>query len=374
MKRILITLLLCGFSALPLGGREYPLLPANSLIRSGIEQLYEYDREKALESFRRVIEHSPEHPVGYYLEGVASWMYERGVHGIPPSEDTLLARMEHTAAVAKRYTKDYPEDPYGFLIFGMAQGTRARVDLARSKWIRTVVHGYEGIRLIQRAADIEPDIPDLQMAFGAFHYYVGMSGWLTRAAASLVGLSGTRPEGKAELEFAAKHSRYAAPEAHGILLFVNGYLEDSLSVALTYAEHLNTHYPGNPYYWSLRGDLEFAAGNAGATERSVEKIRKILPDLHLYDRKNYRTKVTYLEGLLAYHRGEYRLAGDYLKTYLEEGIEEYDFLALNAQLYLGKCSLKLNNIEKARGYFARVADEQIPGRIRQEARTMINDY
>jgi len=361
------------FATQPLSTAEYPLLPADSLIRTGITHLYQYDRDEALEVFGKVIKHHPGHPAAYYLSGVTAWMQQRGLRGIPPSEDTLLARMKRTAKIAKSYTSDHPEDPYGYLMHGLAQGTRARVDLARQHWLKAVVHGYEGIHLIQKAADINGNIPDLQMAFGAFHYYVGMSGWLTRVAASLVGLSGNTREGKAELRYAAEHSRYATPEAHGILLFINGYLEDSLHVALLHAETLNQKYPGNPYYQALRGDLEFAAGNPQETQHCIWRLQEIIPELGPYDQKNYRAKVTYLRGLLAYEQSRYATAIPLLESYLKKGIDEYDFFALNAKLYLGKCYLKQEEDQQARKYFSAVADEKIPGRIREEARRLLNE-
>jgi len=357
---------------MPLAAENYTL-PDDSLILRGIHEMYNYDRTEAKTLFSQVVEDYPNHPVGYLLTGVADWMLVRGTGGIPASEETLIHHMDITIGVAEKYTTKHQEDPYGWLLYGMAQGIKARVDLARSHWFDAVIHGYRGITKVKRAQQLAPDLPEVKLAMGAFHYYVGMSSTFIQAAARLLGLHGTTAQGKAELEYAMSHARYSTPEVKSILLYINGYLEDHTAAALSYAASLTKNYPDSPYYWTLRADMEFAQHDTSAAIQSTRKVEGLLPRINRYYQVEFRHKIVYLQGQLQYYREHYSAAINLLNTYIAEDIGEYDLHSVNAQLIIAKSYQKSGFTTKARDTFAQVANTPIPTRMQAEAKVRLQE-
>jgi len=354
-------------------GQATQKLPGDSLIIHGIHQLYNFDHKEAIEIFRGVIAQYPAHPAGHVLLGVARWEYTRGTVGIIASDDTLLREMNRSAGIAKDYVKAHPRDPYGWLLYGMALGIQARVDLGRSHWVSAAVHGYKGIRKIKHAQDLAPDLPDLKIALGAFHYYVALAGPLLKVAAGIIGLSGNQEQGKTELRFAAHHGRYVSPEAKNILTYIYGYLEDSLSVALTFSDTVIQEFPGSPYNWAIRSDLEYAAGDTTTGGIALRRVQQLIPSLDRYYKKEYHKKSVYLEGVRAYHRKKYRRSIQRLQKYLEFHFEEYDLFQDSAELLLGKNYRALNENNTARAWFKKVLKRDIPTRMQREARHRLDE-
>lgn len=367
---LLILLLLTGYPAL---GQSAQILPGDSLIIHGIHQLYNFDHQEAIEIFREVIAQYPEHPAGHVLLGVARWEYTRGTVGIIASDDTLLRGMNRSAGIAKNYVKAHPKDPYGWLLYGMALGIQARVDLGRSHWVSAAIHGYKGIRKIKHAQNLAPDLPDLQIALGAFHYYVALAGPLLKVAAGIIGLSGNQEQGKTELRYAARHGRYVSPEAKNILTYIYGYLEDSLSVALTFSDTMSQEFPGSPYNWAIRSDLEYAAGDTITGSISLRHVQQLIPSLNRYYKEEYHKKNIYLEGVKAYHSQNYQHSIQLLQKYLEFHFEEYDLFQDSAELLLGKNYRALNENNNASAWFKKVLKRDIPTRMQREARLRLDE-
>lgn len=352
-------------------GQKPVVLPGDSLLRVGIHQLFNYRRTQAVQNFRKVQEQYPNHPSGYFMQGVAAWMIVRGTQGVHASEDTLLARMKQSAEISKAYVKDHPRDEFGWLFYGMSLGAQARVDLAREHWLKAAIHGYKGIRKIQKAENLNPDLPDLKLALGAFHYYVAMSGPLLKAAAGIIGLSGTREEGLQELEYAVKYGRYGPPQANEILIYIYGYLEDQVPKAIRITEQMESEYPRSPYYVTLNSDLHFSLGETAIGSREISILRPMIAGLDTFYAEEYSNKLVYLMGLQSYYQGDYTTAITLLDRYILENVDEYDFHAINAQLFIGKSYQHLNEPDKARDYFEEVAGGDMPNRMKTEAEQLL---
>jgi len=333
--------------------------------------MYNYERREAMQYFQRVIEQYPDHPAGYLMLGVADWMLVRGTQGLAASEETLLVRIRESAEICEPYVEQHPDDVYGWLLYGMSLGIQSRVDLARKHWIDGAIHGYLGITKVKKAEKLYPDLADVQLAMGAFHYYVGMSGALLRTGSKLFGLHGTVEQGRRELRYAAENGRYGSQEAWSILMYINGYLEDRVPEAYTISRQLTREYPKSPYYRAMHGDFELALGDTTAGKRTMDSLRQLLPVLDRFYQVEYRNKETYLNGVLHFHRQQYLEAIKYLQQYLDDNIDEYDFHGLNAQVFIGQSYLRLGKPEVARDYLQEVADEQIPSRMRTKARQIL---
>lgn len=369
IRRFILFLLLC--LAVPLFGQQPVVLPGDSLLRTGIHQMFNFRRAEAVRNFLAVQSQYPRHPAGYFLEGAAAWMMVRGTHGVHASEDTLLARMQESAEISRAYVKDHPGDAFGWLFYGMSLGAQARVDLARQHWLQAAVHGYKGIRRIKKAEKLNPDLPDLRLAMGAFHYYVGMSGPVLKAAAGIIGLSGTREEGLQELEYAAQHGRYGPPQANEILMYIYGYLEDQVPKAVHITKQMETEYPRSPYYVALTADLQFSLGETEQAGGAIETLQPMIATLDTFYAEEYQNKVVYLQGLQSYHRGEFSRAVTLLDRFLRDNVDEYDFFAINAQLTIGKCYQRLDQPVKARIYYREVAGGDMPNRMKTEAEQLL---
>ena len=301
------------------------------------------------------------------MYGIADWMYVRGTQGVVASEETLLVRIQRAAKICKPYADAHPDDVYGWLLYGMSLGIQARVDLARKHWIDGAIHGYRGIAKEKNAEHLSPEMADVQLAMGTFHYYVGMSGALLRTASRLMGLHGTTEQGRRELQYAAENGRYGSQEALGILMYITGYLENGVPEALAMAETLTKTYPESPYYWAMQGDLSYTLGDTLSGNESLDSLRRLIPGLDIYYQREYGNKVTYLLGVQAFKRGEYRRCIRFLEEYVDQNTDEYDFHGLNAQILLGRAYINLGKPAKGKRSLMEVANDQIPSRLRYEA-------
>lgn len=372
-KRVVILFcLLFGFAP-DFHAQNVLTLPADSLIREGIRHMYNYEQDVAQATFSTVQKLHPDHPVGYLLTGVTDWMLGRERLGIEAAQDTLLNRLKNTRVICEKYVSDYPNDPYGWLLYGMTLGLRARADLSESDWMRAAMNGYKGIQQVKRAADLTPDLGDIQLAFGAFHYYVGMSGPFLKVGASLIGLSGTTLEGKEELAYAAENARYGYAEAKSILMYIYGYFENNIDEALNLARELTEEFPGSPYYWTMRSDLEFAAEQYDNAKNSMDKLKQLLPTLSSFSRDEFEGKYLYLTGLYSHYQGNCQSAVAILTKYLNENADEYDFHDINAELIIGKCHEEMLLFQKASNQYKLVANSELPTRMKMEAERALNN-
>ncbi len=369
-RRIIFTLALICLPALVF---SQPILPGDSTIVSGIHQLYNFQHKQAVETFRKVIADYPKHPAGYVLLGVARWEYIRGTQGIPPSEDTLLTEMNRAAELAKIYTTSHPRDPYGWLVYGMALGIQSRVDLARSHWVKAAIHGYKGIQQIKHAQALAPNLPDLQIALGAFHYYLELSSPLLKFAAGIIGFSGNQHQGKTELLIAATRGRYVWPEANNILTYIDGYLEDSVSTALRYSDTMIRDFPESPYIWMIRADMEYTIGDTVSGNTALNRVQHLLPTLDKFYKQEYHKRLVYLKGIRAFYRHHYQDSIELLKQYLNFDFGEYDVNEDNSELIIGKSYLALGDREKAQNWLEKVLHRDIPTRMQSEARQILDE-
>ncbi len=373
MKKAVIFIFLLTTGSVLLPAQEMLTLPADSLIREGIRHMYNYDQDVAQAHFSQVREMYPEHPAGYLLTGVTDWMLGREKLGIKAAQDTLLNRLKSTRKICERYVSNNPDDPYGWLLYGMTLGLRARADLSDSDWMRAAMNGYKGIQQVKKAAELTPDLGDIQLAYGAFHYYVGMSGPFLKVGASLIGLSGTTMEGKQELEYAAKHARYGHAEAKSILMYIYGYFEDNIDEALVLAKELTEEFPGSPYYWTMRADLEFATDRIEDAIYSMSKVKDLLPTLSAFSRDEFEGKYLYLTGLESFYSGNCPSAVALLTQYLEENADEYDFHDITAELIIGRCHERMLLVQSATEQYKLVANSELPTRMKMEAERALNN-
>ena len=372
-KRVVLSFCLLFLFAPILHAQNVLTLPADSLIREGIRRMYNYEQDVAQANFSRVQELHPEHPVGYLLTGVTDWMLGRERLGIEAAQDTLLNRLNNTRSICEKYVSDHPDDPYGWLLYGMTLGLRARADLSESDWMRAAMNGYKGIQQVKKAADLTPDLGDIQLAYGAFHYYVGMSGPFLKVGASLIGLSGTTLEGKEELAYAAENARYGYAEAKSILMYIYGYFEDNIDEALKLARELTAEFPGSPYYWTMRADLEFASAQYVNAKKSMDKLKELLPTLSAFSRDEFEGKYLYLTGLYSHYQGNCQSAVALLTKYLNENADEYDFHDINAELIIGRCHEEMLLVQKASDQYKLVANSELPTRMKMEAERALNN-
>jgi predicted Zn-dependent protease len=156
-------------------------------------------------------------------------------------------------------------------------------------------------------------------------------------------------------------------------MYIYGYFEDNIDEALILARELTAEFPGSPYYWTMRADLEFAADQYDNAKRSMDTLKDLLPTLSAFSRDEFEGKYLYLTGLYSHHQGNCQSAVAILTKYLKENADEYDFHDINAELIIGRCHEEMLLVQKASHQYKLVANSELPTRMKMEAERALNN-
>ena len=320
----LITFLLLLSVLLPANNRE--ISPAELIVQDGINAMYNYEFENAITILDSAWQIDSIHPVPPFVLIAAKWLHTQINEGYDASYEKIDSEVEATLPIYKSLIAQYPENPEYYLYLGSTYGIRARTALAGKAWLDVLYFGYQGLKYIRKAQDMDSELKDVYMPLGLMEYFTCLSAAPVQWGAKLVGLSTDCEMGLNHLEIAAKESQYSWIEASNVLTYAYLHIERDFTKAEQINSPLVNQFPGHPYFAFLRGELLAKTKKWDELDELMPKLREFASKGPFLQQNECQLKLAYIEGVTAYYKKDYTNAISKFNWILSNYHMEFDWL------------------------------------------------
>jgi tetratricopeptide (TPR) repeat protein len=343
-----------------------------------INAMYNYNFIEADREFRWLKEKYPEHPLPYFLFGLAEWWK------IVPNTDNAmydkkcLDYMDQAIDKAEEmYDNDENEVEASFFL-AAAYAFKGRLHAERKQWTKATFAGKNSLKYLDKCKNHADFSPELLFGDGLFNYYVE---WVPENYPALKPIfwffkNGNKAQGIQQLEKVSNNAFYTRTEAQYFLLQIYS-LEGQHDKAYQLAQYLHRAYPNNPFFHRYLARTAFVTGRASEAEAAAKGI------LERLNQKQYGYEpisgryASYILGYLnhLYYRNYPEAKQYYRQTiaFAEQTGAKNSGYHVSSWLSLGKLAEAEGNLPEANTYYAKViefADKK--SSQREEAKKMLD--
>jgi tetratricopeptide (TPR) repeat protein len=280
----LLALALVVLAAGPAAGN-----PASVALRArGASEIYNLDRDRAVESFRQAIAADPQDAAAYRGLASALWLsitFRRGnmtvddyIGGVsrtkstaaPPPPDIVIAfndALEHALSIARARVAANPRDAGAHYELGAAIGLRASytatVENSMVGAFRSAKGAYQEH---EKVLELDAARKDAGLIVGTYRYIVSTLALPMRLAAYVIGFGGDRDKGIQLVEGAAAYAGDNQEDARFALILLYNR-EKRYDDALKLLASLRERFPRNRLMWLESGSTSLRAGRPADAER-----------------------------------------------------------------------------------------------------------
>jgi tetratricopeptide (TPR) repeat protein len=295
---------------------------SQALRKRGANEIFNLDRDRALETFREAIAADPQDAAAYRGLASALWLsitFRRGNMTVddylgsvsrtrstaaPPPPETVAAfndAVEHAMMLAKARVAANPRDAAAHYELGAAIGLRASymatVDNSVVGAFRAAKGAYEEH---EKVLELDANRKDAGLIVGTYRYIVATLSLPLRWMAYVAGFGGDKEKGLRLVEDAAAYPGDNQEDARFALLLLYNR-EKRYDDALRLLATLRERFPRNRLMWLESGSTSLRAGRAADADRYLtEGIARFTSDT--------RQRMFGEEGLWWYKRGAARAA------------------------------------------------------------------
>jgi tetratricopeptide (TPR) repeat protein len=242
--------------------------PQDAPTRSGFEHFYDLDFDTAIIDFERVLKAHPDDPfaVNHLLNAILyRELYRVGAldTGLYVTNNFLTKKKfpfdpkvsaqvkeltERALALSEMRLAQDPQDVQVLYARGLTRGLRAEyLALVDKAWFAALRNAIGARRDHEEVLRLAPSYADAKTVVGVFNYVAGGLPWTVKAAASLVGLGGSRKKGLQYLYDAANAGGETSADARiALVLFLRR--EHRFEEALAAVRILIASHPHNFLY------------------------------------------------------------------------------------------------------------------------------
>ena len=273
----------------PFGATDAAANTASQALRAkGASEIYNLDRDLAVESFKQAIAADPQDAAAYRGLASALWLsitFRRGnmtvddyLGGVtrtkstapPPPPEVVAAfndAVEHALTLARGRLAANPRDAGAHYELGAAIGLRASymatVDNSIMGAFRAAKGAYEEH---EKVLQLDPGRKDAGLIVGTYRYIVATLALPLRWVAYVAGFGGDKDKGLQLVEGAASYSGDNQEDARFALLLLYNR-EKRYDDALTLLATLRDRFPKNRLMWLESGSTSLRAGRFADAER-----------------------------------------------------------------------------------------------------------
>jgi len=255
-------------------------------------QIYNLDREQALETFKQAVAADPNDAAAYRGLATTLWLsitFHRGNMTVddyigkvtkptttapPPPPDVAAAfkdALDRALTIARTRIERNPGDADAHYQLGSAVGLRASytatVDASALGAFRAAREAYDEE---QRVMTLDPKRKDAGLIVGTYRYIVATLSLPFRWAAYVVGFGGDKDRGLKMIEEAAGYRGDNEEDARFALILLYNR-EKRFDDALRELKILQTRYPRNRLVWLETGSTHIRAGHLAEAVRVLEE-------------------------------------------------------------------------------------------------------
>jgi tetratricopeptide (TPR) repeat protein len=267
--------------------------PQDALTRSGFQRYYDLDYDGAVGDFERALKARPDDPfaVNHLLSAVLyRELYRVGAldTSLYSSNNFLVKKKfpfdpkvsvqvkeltDRALALSEQRLAQDPHDVQALYARGLTRGLRAEyMALVDKAWFAALRNAIGARRDHEDVLKLAPDYADAKTIVGVHNYVAGSLPWTVKAAASLVGLGGSKKRGIQYLYDAANAGGETSADARiALALFLRR--EQRFEDALAAVGVLTASHPRNFLFALEEANI---LKDAGRGPESVAAYRKVL--------------------------------------------------------------------------------------------------
>ncbi len=246
----------------------------DSLIQSGIHQIYALEFDQANQTFSIVKNDYPRHPSGKFFTAMITWWKILVDLDNESYDDLFYDQLEEVIDFCDDLIDEDPQNIDAIFFKGGSLGFRGRLESIREDWFDAAADGKDALPLVNRAYELDPSNIDVQLGFGIYNYYADVipEKYPFLKPIMLLFPEGDKEKGIKQLMNAAENGKYTRIEARYFLMTLYYKFEDDNDTALNYAEQLINDFPNNPVFHKYYARL---LRRTSQITKSTEEFRKI---------------------------------------------------------------------------------------------------
>ena len=325
-------------------------------------ELYNLDRERALETYREAVKADPSDAAAQRGLAGALWIDESFRRGtmivdsylggvtrsnvkLPPPPAALQTEFEamtgQAIEIARKKIAASPRDPEGHYELGAAVGLRASFAATIQGSVRAAFgSAREAYSAHERVMELDNRRRDAGLIVGTYRYLIAGMAMPMRWVAYAAGFGGGREKGLTLVKEAADYSGDNRVDARVALVLLYNR-EKRYDEALQQLERLRAEFPSNRLFWLETGGTLLRAGRHGQADQILtEGIERFAGDT--------RARMFGEEAIWFQKRGEARATigrADEARTDLHKALEHEGrrWVHGRARLELGRLAVKSND-------------------------------
>jgi len=313
----------------------------DSVITSGIKQIYNIKFSQAETTFRKLIADYPEHPAGRFFLAMIDWWKILIDMDSEKNDEIFFQKLEDVIFQCDEILKKDPQNVDALFFKGGSIGFRGRLRAYRDSWLKAADDGREALPIVERAAHLNPKNVDVQLGFGIYNYYAAVIPEEYPMIKPLMFFfpEGDKKKGLEQLSNTASNGKYAKYEAIYFLMTLYYSYENNPFKSAEYADMLTGEFPDNPTFQRWKGRISVKKGDyVFASEVFKNILDKIKTGYPGYNVKRTKREASYYVGLQFFNTCQLDSSDYYFrdceKVSKEIDEEESGFL-VNAVLYQG---------------------------------------
>ncbi|MDR0952824.1 MAG: hypothetical protein LBM71_01350 [Elusimicrobiota bacterium] len=218
---------------------------------SGVRAIYNLDFDTANFYIGKLLKDDPRFPIALFGKTMIEWSrFEYEFEKSNPEQAKVFqASIEEAIKGIEKWVEEHGEDAQAFLALGGVYGVKARFQLANRHFIKAYFSGKKGLKYMNKAAKLSPDMYDAYLGEGIYQYYAGTLPAVVKILAKLV-VSGNADKGIEYLNMVKDNGRFSADTAKLLLVEISIESEKYRNPALAeqYINEIIAKYPQNPLY------------------------------------------------------------------------------------------------------------------------------
>jgi hypothetical protein len=226
---------------------------AVSLIKSGIDKIYNLQFDEAEEIYTEIKRLYKDHPVEYLYHGIMVYWQNYPLLPSSPSRNIFEDDMKKCIRLSEK--KPYSKDHEAEALLGdlCSRGLLLLFYADNEMSINVIPVASSTYKYIMRSFEFNSVYADLYYFTGLYNYYRDAYPRFHPVYKAVAALfpPGNIQTGLNELNIATKNAIILRAESYSILAWIYTFYENNYPVSLTYTRALCEHYPANPYFRSL---------------------------------------------------------------------------------------------------------------------------
>ncbi len=320
--------------------------------KEGINGVYSLDFQTAQKNIEEVFAKYPDHPFAHFGNAMIAWSrYEYEFETSDEQQRKVFEQiLDESIDGIKRWLKQNPDDPNGYMGIGALYGLRAMFNMRNRNWVTAYFTGRKAISNLEKSLKLDPTYYDAYFGLGIYEYFAGTLPSVIKVLAKIVAIKGDPARGVAFLNRSREKALFTGDSSKLILIQVQNTRGSKFYApekSLEYIRELHKKFPNNPLMRYVEIICLYETGDLEGVSAKAQEFLGLIGSNSFY-KDIYIPRAYTALGTAEMAKGNFEKA----RTLFEEGAEKIKTQAPSRwgvwnALRLGQVYDVLGNREKA---------------------------